>query len=80
MKRDYNELFPGVFMSEKDIKRGPSVAKLRGDDIDIVSKLVSKYDDDISKMVKDIKLNYMQWSTSEMQKKYKSFYAHNHNK
>ena len=80
MKRDYNELFKGKFMYEKDIVRGPSVAKLRGDDVTIMKDLVAKYDDNISSMVRDIKTNYMQWSKSELSKKYKAYYAHNHDK
>ena len=34
--KDYNKVFPGVFLSEKDIIRGPSVAKLRGEELKIM--------------------------------------------
>ena len=78
MKKDYNELFKGQFMLEKDIVRGPSVAKLRGDDVNIMMDLIAKHKEDISSMVKDIKTNYMQWSKSEVTTKYKAYYAHNH--
>lgn len=74
--RDYNDIFPGVFKNQKDIVYGPSVAKLRGDDLNIVEKLVAKYGNDLGKMVRDIKLNYMQWSKSEMKKKHAAFFAH----
>lgn len=60
---DYLELFPNI-PSEKDITRGPSVAKLRGDDVMIVKKLIKKYGDDVDRMFKDIKTNVMQWSKS----------------
>ena len=66
MKQDYNELFKGQFMYEKDIVRGPSVAKLRGDDVGIMKTLIGVYDDDVKGMAKDIKNNYMQWSRSEL--------------
>lgn len=74
---DYLELFPGI-MSEKDITRGPSVAKLRGDDVHIVKGLIKKYGEDVDRMFKDIKTNVMQWSKSELQKKIKAYYAHDH--
>jgi uncharacterized alkaline shock family protein YloU len=64
-KNDYLELFPTI-MSEKDITRGPSVAKLRGDDVHIVKKLIKKYGDDVDRMFKDIKTNVMQWSKSQL--------------
>jgi hypothetical protein len=64
-KRDYLELFPNI-PYEKDVTRGPSVAKLRGDDVHIVGKLIKKYGDDIDRMFKDIKTNVMQWSKSEL--------------
>ena len=59
MKRDYNLLFPGVFKAEKDITYGPSLAKLRGDDLLITKSLHAKYGDNVDKMFKDIKLNYL---------------------
>ena len=64
-KNDYLELFPNI-LSEKDITRGPSVAKLRGDDVHIVKKLIKKYGDDVDRMFKDIKTNVMQWSKSQL--------------
>ena len=79
-KRDYNEVFPGVFKSEKDIVYGPSVAKLRGDDLHIMERLVKKYGDDLDKMVRDIKINYMQWSLSEVKKKHEAFHAYKYEK
>ena len=77
-KKDYNELFGGVFKYEKDIVRGPSVAKLRGDDVDIMKALIAKYNDDFESMFKDIKTNYLQWSVGELKKKHTAYYAHNH--
>ena len=79
-KRDYNELFPGVFKNQADIVYGPSVAKLRGDDVNIMQRLTKKYKKDVAKMVKDINLNVMQWSKSEMTKKHTAYYAHGHDK
>ena len=79
-KKDYNEIFKGHFKAEKDIVRGPSVAKLRGDDITIMKSLIAKHEDDLGAMTKDIKLNYMQWSKSVVATKYKAYYTHNHHK
>ena len=77
-KRDYNELFPGCFKNEADIVRGPSVAKLRGDDLLITRELVNKHGDNIKAMTRDIKLNYMQWSKSVVAKMHKAYFAHGH--
>ena len=60
--KDYDKIFPGVFLAEKDIVRGPSVAKLRGDELKIMRELVQKYDDNIDRMFMDIKTNILQWS------------------
>ena len=67
-KRDYTELFPGVFPS-KDAAPTPTIAKLRGDDVGIMRRLIKKYGDDVEKMFRDVGLNYMQWSKSELKKK-----------
>ena len=80
MKVDYTQLFPGVFKYEKDIVRGPSVSKLRGDDVDIMKSLIDKYDDDFDAMFKDIKLNYLQWSKTVLKTKHKAYYSHNQHK
>ena len=72
LKQDFNELFKGVFKEEKDIVRGPSVAKLRGDDLIIMRRLVKKHSDDVEAMFRDIKVNYMQWSKSELKIKIKA--------
>ena len=66
-----------MFKAQKDIIYGPSVAKLRGDDVGILRKLVAKYQADFTRMHIDIKLNYMQWSKSELRKKVES-YNHYH--
>ena len=78
-QRDYNEIFPGVFKEAKDIVYGPSVAKLRGDDLFIVERLVNKYGDDLGAMARDIKINYMQWSKGELKKKTKAYAVHHLN-
>ena len=62
-------MFPGVFKAEKDIIRGPAVAKLRGDELIIMRKLTEKYGDDIDKMFLDIKTNVLQWSKGQLRKK-----------
>ena len=72
MEKDFNELFPGVFKDEKDIVRGPGVAKLRGDDLILMRRLVKKHDDDVEAMFRDIKVNYMQWSKSVLTVKIKA--------
>ena len=79
MKRDYNEVFPGVFKAEKDITYNPSVAKLRGDDLLITTKLHEKYGEDIDRMFLDIKTNYLQWSKGELAKKLKALKVHHLN-
>jgi len=55
---------------------GPSVKKLRGDDVFIVKRLVDKYGEEIDRMFMDIKINYMQWSKSELKKKIKAYQIH----
>eukprot|EP00355_Strombidium_rassoulzadegani_P006234 CAMPEP_0168628166 /NCGR_PEP_ID=MMETSP0449_2-20121227/11694_1 /TAXON_ID=1082188 /ORGANISM="Strombidium rassoulzadegani, Strain ras09" /LENGTH=159 /DNA_ID=CAMNT_0008670557 /DNA_START=56 /DNA_END=532 /DNA_ORIENTATION=- len=65
---DLNDLFPGQFKSKDEIEEYPSEPKLRGDDLQIVMRLVKKYKDDVDTMFKDIKLNYMQWSKSILKK------------
>ena len=55
VKKDLEEIFE--LPDEKDFKL--SVAKLRGDDLFIMQRLVAKYDDDVDKMFRDIKVNYM---------------------
>ena len=77
---DLTQLFPGQFKSKDDIVYGPSVAKLRGDDLKITTRLIKKYGDNIDKMFKDIKLNYMQWSKGELKKKILAYQAHHTNK
>ena len=72
MEKDFNTLFEGVFQEEKDIVRGPSVAKLRGDDLILMRRLVKKHDHDVDAMFRDIKVNYMQWSKSVLTKKIKA--------
>ena len=67
-KRDYTALFPGVFLS-KDAAPTPTIAKLRGDDVGIMGRLVKKHGDDTDAMFMDLKLNYMQWSKSELKKR-----------
>ena len=37
-------------------------------------KLIKKYDDDIDKMFKDVKLNYMQWSKSKLKVNLKAYF------
>jgi hypothetical protein len=76
---DYLELFPNI-ISEKDVTRGPPEAKLRGDDVHIVRKLIKKYGEDVDRMFRDIKINVMQWSKGELHKKIRAYYAHNHDK
>ena len=49
---------------------------MRGDDLIIMEKLVKKYGDDLDKMVRDIKINYMQWSMSEIKKKHAAFHSY----
>ena len=75
-QKDYNTLFPGKFISEKDIVPYESVPKLHANDLDIMKALVKKYDDDIDEMFKDIKLNYMQWSKSVLKKKHRALSAY----
>ena len=74
-KHDYTKLFPGVFPSEKAAPT-PTIAKLRGDDVEIMRRLITKYDDDVDGMFRDIKTNYMQWSKGEIKKKLHSYSVH----
>ena len=53
----------------KDAPKIPTIAKLRGDDVGIMHRLYKKHGDDVDKMFRDIGLNYMQWSKSELKKK-----------
>jgi len=66
--------------NKEDIVPAIPQAKLRGDDIFIMQRLIKKYDDDFDSMFKDIKLNHMQWSKSELKTKYKSYFAHSMDK
>ena len=59
-------------MDEKDIVRGPGVAKLRGDDLILMRRLVKKHDHDLEAMFRDIKVNVMQWSKSVLTMKLKA--------
>ena len=70
------DVFAGMLPNKEDIVPAIPQAKLRGDDIFIVERLIKKYDDDFDSMYKDIKLNYMQWSKSELKTKYRSYHAY----
>ena len=58
-KKDLTNIFPGQLVRPEDAVPGISQAKLRGDDLFIMERLVNKYDDDFEAMAKNIKLNYM---------------------
>jgi len=52
-------IFPGQLVRAEDAVPGIAQAKLRGDDLLIMERLVKKHDDDFEAMAKNIKLNYM---------------------
>ena len=68
-KFDLSKIF--TLNSQKDVK--PTVKKLREDEISIVEKLVKKHGDDTSKMFRDIKINYEQWTAGVIKKKLASY-------
>mmetsp|Transcript_13901 Transcript_13901/g.21670 ORF Transcript_13901/g.21670 Transcript_13901/m.21670 type:complete len:126 (+) Transcript_13901:150-527(+) len=74
-KKDLTTLFPSL-IAKADIKPYVSVAKLRGDDVQIMKRLVDKHDDDLGAMARDIKTNVMQWSKSELKRKREAYIAH----
>ena len=73
--KDLTGLFPNI-ISKDQIKPYVSVAKLRGDDVNIMRRLIEKYDDDFEAMFRDIKLNYMQWAKGELKRKHQAYLAH----
>ena len=70
---DHAEMFKDLFPTKV---RGPSVKKLRGDDVHIMKRLIDKYGDNVDRMFMDIKLNYMQWSKGELKIKIKAYKIH----
>ena len=76
--KDFTKVFPGVFLTEKEraLRAGPSVAKLRGDELIIMRELVQKYGDDLEAMFRDIKTNVLQWSVGQIKKKREALFAH----
>ena len=46
----------------EEVKYEDCVKKLHSDDVSMMKQLIAKYGDDFSKMFKDIKLNFMQYS------------------
>ena len=69
-------MFPGVFQFKRDMKPYASQSKLRGDDLLIMKTLIKKYGEDVDKMSRDIKLNYLQWSKSKLNINLKALKAH----
>jgi hypothetical protein len=69
-----------LFKLKEGVEHVKTIKKLSSDDIPIMRKLVNKYGDNISKMFRDIKLNYMQWSKGELRKKYDAYMQHNDSK
>jgi len=61
---------------EEDIVLAIPQAKLRGDDVFIMERLIKKHSDDFDAMFRDIKLNYMQWSRGQLKTKSKSYFAY----
>ena len=75
-KHTLSDVFAGMLPNKEDIVPAIPQAKLRGDDVHIMARLIKKYDDDFDAMHRDIKLNYMQWSKGQLKTKYKSYFAH----
>ena len=67
------QIFPNL-PDKKDFKL--TIAKLRGDDVHIMERLYAKYGDDVDKMYRDIKINYMQWSPSELRRFLRAYKTH----
>lgn len=70
--RDYKAIFPEI-KSEKLAPFEKTGKKLAFEEDNICKKMVAKYGDDYSKMSKDIKMNYQQWSKGQVQQKIKIF-------
>lgn len=50
---------------------------LKHDEVQICQRLVNKYNQDYTKMAKDLKINYLQWSKGQCEKFVKLFQEKN---
>ncbi len=71
-ERNYNDIFPEI-KSEKLVPFEKTGKKLAFEEDNVCKKMIAKYGEDYSKMSKDIKINYLQWSQGQVQQKIKIY-------
>jgi len=69
---DLGKLFPEIRPLADSIVE-PTAKKMKFDEEQITEKLIKRYGENYTKMAKDIKINYLQWSIGQCQQMVKIF-------